>query len=426
MVDSYLQCSAACAHVPDLRIRWLLLLGEAHQELDAGGVAEAAQCAVAAAGVAMQYLAGFQETGRTPGSAATGDAEERSPRSSPGDGGGGQGAQAPTQGLSQLTEARLAWGWEAAQVEALRRLCPELPEVSAGLLRAARAQASLKPLRQGEQQGPQGSPAASEHSAASSRAPYEQQRLEARASSSMGAPAAPLESPRGPSSVGSSLGVVEATGGTSSLGDGGGSTAGTAAGALPGGAPAVALFGRVAGYLHITERLAVSLLHQASKLFARAALHLFAAQVSSIPSGPCVCPGPRRGLAPPASGTCCSRGAHEGRLEIVVVCRQAAGEGSYGHAHGAAVQVVEVLMVLCQRRKSSHGIIRCHAELGSYYGALARPRPQPPYGEALPPPGLPGDGISPAPQASFFLIAFYGERFGPGVNGVEFVYKEPR
>jgi len=77
-------------------------------------------------------------------------------------------------------------------------VCPELPEVSQGLRRAARAQASLKAKRQQEQQGPRTSlsrPSAV-LPAPGPRGPAE---VEARASPSGGVPAAPWGPWEGPS-----------------------------------------------------------------------------------------------------------------------------------------------------------------------------------------------------------------------------------
>lgn len=50
--ESYYKLAMAYASVPDLHIMWLLHLCEAHQEMQSW--AEAAQCAVAVAGVIMQ------------------------------------------------------------------------------------------------------------------------------------------------------------------------------------------------------------------------------------------------------------------------------------------------------------------------------------------------------------------------------------
>ncbi|KAH7428651.1 hypothetical protein KP509_09G010400 [Ceratopteris richardii] len=54
--ESYHSLAWAYAHVPDLHIMWLLHLCDAHQEMQSW--AEAAQCAVAVAGVIMQALVG--------------------------------------------------------------------------------------------------------------------------------------------------------------------------------------------------------------------------------------------------------------------------------------------------------------------------------------------------------------------------------
>ncbi|CAI7891858.1 unnamed protein product, partial [Closterium sp. NIES-53] len=57
VVEGYLQCASACSHVPDLHLLFLLRLALAHRHLDPlGGAAEAGQCCVAAAAVALQYL----------------------------------------------------------------------------------------------------------------------------------------------------------------------------------------------------------------------------------------------------------------------------------------------------------------------------------------------------------------------------------
>lgn len=50
--ESYYKLAMAYASVPDLHIMWLLHLCDAHQEMQSW--AEAAQCAVAVAGVIMQ------------------------------------------------------------------------------------------------------------------------------------------------------------------------------------------------------------------------------------------------------------------------------------------------------------------------------------------------------------------------------------
>lgn len=50
--ESYHKLAMAFAPVPDLHIMWLLHLCDAHQEMQSS--AEAAQCAVAVAGVVMQ------------------------------------------------------------------------------------------------------------------------------------------------------------------------------------------------------------------------------------------------------------------------------------------------------------------------------------------------------------------------------------
>lgn len=50
--ESFHRLANAYAHVPDLHIMWLLHLCDAHQEIQSW--AEAAQCAVAVAGVIMQ------------------------------------------------------------------------------------------------------------------------------------------------------------------------------------------------------------------------------------------------------------------------------------------------------------------------------------------------------------------------------------
>lgn len=52
--ESYHSLAWAYAHVPDLHIMWLLHLCDAHQEMQSW--AEAAQCAVAVAGVIMQVV----------------------------------------------------------------------------------------------------------------------------------------------------------------------------------------------------------------------------------------------------------------------------------------------------------------------------------------------------------------------------------
>eukprot|EP00252_Welwitschia_mirabilis_P019876 TRINITY_DN4713_c0_g1_i2.p1 TRINITY_DN4713_c0_g1~~TRINITY_DN4713_c0_g1_i2.p1 ORF type:complete len:1063 (+),score=164.22 TRINITY_DN4713_c0_g1_i2:371-3559(+) len=54
--ESFHRLASAYAHVPDLHIMWLLHLCDAHQEMQSW--AEAAQCAVAVAGVIMQALVG--------------------------------------------------------------------------------------------------------------------------------------------------------------------------------------------------------------------------------------------------------------------------------------------------------------------------------------------------------------------------------
>lgn len=54
--ESFYKLAMAYAHVPDLHIMWLLHLCDAHQEMQSW--AEAAQCAVAVAGVIMQALVG--------------------------------------------------------------------------------------------------------------------------------------------------------------------------------------------------------------------------------------------------------------------------------------------------------------------------------------------------------------------------------
>lgn len=52
--ESYYKLGMAFAPVPDLHIMWLLHLCDAHQEMQSW--AEAAQCAVAVAGVIMQVV----------------------------------------------------------------------------------------------------------------------------------------------------------------------------------------------------------------------------------------------------------------------------------------------------------------------------------------------------------------------------------
>lgn len=53
--ESFYKLAMAFAPVPDLHIMWLLHLCDAHQEMQSW--AEAAQCAVAVAGVVMQVKA---------------------------------------------------------------------------------------------------------------------------------------------------------------------------------------------------------------------------------------------------------------------------------------------------------------------------------------------------------------------------------
>lgn len=53
--ESFYKLGMAFAPVPDLHIMWLLHLCDAHQEMQSW--AEAAQCAVAVAGVIMQVIA---------------------------------------------------------------------------------------------------------------------------------------------------------------------------------------------------------------------------------------------------------------------------------------------------------------------------------------------------------------------------------
>lgn len=52
--ESFYRLAMAYASVPDLHIMWLLHLCDAHQEMQSW--AEAAQCAVAVAGVIMQVI----------------------------------------------------------------------------------------------------------------------------------------------------------------------------------------------------------------------------------------------------------------------------------------------------------------------------------------------------------------------------------
>lgn len=52
--ESFYKLGMAFAPVPDLHIMWLLHLCDAHQEMQSW--AEAAQCAVAVAGVIMQVI----------------------------------------------------------------------------------------------------------------------------------------------------------------------------------------------------------------------------------------------------------------------------------------------------------------------------------------------------------------------------------
>ena len=52
--ESFYKLAVAFAPVPDLHIMWLLHLCDAHQEMQSW--AEAAQCAVAVAGVVMQVF----------------------------------------------------------------------------------------------------------------------------------------------------------------------------------------------------------------------------------------------------------------------------------------------------------------------------------------------------------------------------------
>lgn len=55
--ESFYKLAMAFAPVPDLHIMWLLHLCDAHQEMQSA--AEAAQCAVAVAGVVMQVTCCF-------------------------------------------------------------------------------------------------------------------------------------------------------------------------------------------------------------------------------------------------------------------------------------------------------------------------------------------------------------------------------
>jgi hypothetical protein len=57
--EGFYKLAMAYAPVPDLHIMWLLHLCDAHQEMQSW--AEAAQCAVAVAGVIMQVLIFFLE-----------------------------------------------------------------------------------------------------------------------------------------------------------------------------------------------------------------------------------------------------------------------------------------------------------------------------------------------------------------------------
>ena len=76
-----------------------------------------------------------------------------------------------------------------------------------------------------------------------------------------------------------------------------------------------------------------------------------------------------------------------------------------------------------QQRSNARGLIRCHRELSSHYRSLARTQasmgPQANQAAAKATPSL-------LHSSTYFLVAFFGERFGEGFNGKEFIYKEPR
>lgn len=57
--EGFYKLAMAYAPVPDLHIMWLLHLCDAHQEMQSW--AEAAQCAVAVAGVIMQVRSSYQQ-----------------------------------------------------------------------------------------------------------------------------------------------------------------------------------------------------------------------------------------------------------------------------------------------------------------------------------------------------------------------------
>ncbi|CAI5474884.1 unnamed protein product [Closterium sp. Yama58-4] len=127
----------------------------------------------------------------------------------------------------------------------------------------------------------------------------------------------------------------------------------------------VLVAGRVAGYLHVNPLFIASLLEEASSLFASAGLHSF------------------------------------------------------------AVHLQELLLPFWKAHGNFSAASRCHRRLAASYLLLTQ-RPGGGGEEGVREGGPQQWHESCVQGASFFLVAFYGERFGPAFNGRQFVYKEPR
>ncbi|CAI5476339.1 unnamed protein product [Closterium sp. Yama58-4] len=125
VVEGYLHCASACSHAPDLHVLFLLRLALAHRHLDPlGGAAEAGQCCVAAAAVALQYLLALHPHPPRDHSTthfASGDEAVVAP---------GFFSRAGGQRGSHVV-------WGQQHVGALALVCPDLPLLAPGLLRAA-------------------------------------------------------------------------------------------------------------------------------------------------------------------------------------------------------------------------------------------------------------------------------------------------
>ena len=159
-------------------------------------MAEAAQCAVAAAGIAMQYLVALPQIAAPAG---------------------------------EQPGARLRRAWDQRHVDSLRRICPEVPEVGPGLLRAARLQATTKRKKR-----------------------RSVVNLDDTASDSTG------------SSASGRNGEMRGKDGEEEY---------------------CVLLGRVAGYSKVSEDYVAELLQEASELFAGAGLHCLSVEVSSTGGG---------------------------------------------------------------------------------------------------------------------------------------------